>query len=119
MPKSLVIDDQRAIRNMFRSILESGGFEVTVAVDGKEGWTIACTHDFDVIVTDLHMPHIDGIQLTKRLRASKRHKFTPILIVSTESNVSKKELGKAAGASGWVVKPVNGKELLAALKKLI
>ena len=118
MPTSLVVDDQRAIRNMFKSILESGGYDVTLAEDGKDGWTKASIKDFDVIVTDLNMPNVDGIQLTKRLRASKRHKYTPILIISTVSNGAKKQLGRDAGASGWIVKPVNGDELLSALRKL-
>ena len=118
MPKSLVVDDQRAIRNMFKTILESGGYDVTLANDGKEGWSKACLEDFDVIVTDMNMPNVNGIQLTKRLRASKKHKFTPILIVSTISSATRKDQGREAGASGWIVKPVDGDELLAALKKL-
>lgn len=119
MPRALIIDDQMVMRRMFRMILEPEGFDITMAVDGKDGWLKAKDDDYDLILTDFYMPHMNGIELCKKLRQSHRHQFTPILVVSTESNESKKEEGREAGASGWIVKPIKAEVLLPALNRLL
>jgi two-component system chemotaxis response regulator CheY len=119
MPKALIVDDQLVMRRMFGTILEPEGFDITMAVDGSDGWIKAKIADFDLIITDYHMPHMNGVELCLKLRESTRHKFTPILIVSTESNTSKKQEGRDAGASGWIVKPIKAEILLPALKRLM
>jgi len=119
MKRILVVDDQLVMRNMFKSILASQGYDLTLAVDGKEAYSIATGADFDMVITDLYMPHVDGIQLTGKLRSLKAYQGKPILIVSTEGATSKKSEGKAAGATGWIVKPVSGDVLLPVVKKLI
>ena len=118
MPKVLIIDDQMVMRSMFNKILQPEGYDVTMAVDGQDGWEKAKDEDFDLILSDYHMPHMNGVELCQKLRASSRHQFTPILIVSTESNTSRKQEGRAAGASGWIVKPIKADVLLPALKRL-
>ena len=119
MTTTLIVDDQLAMRNMFKHILEKAGYECTLAVDGLHAWGIAERKDFDLIITDFYMPKMNGIELCAKLRSSERHKFTPILVVSTESNKTKKSEGKAAGASGWIVKPIKSDVLLPALRRLV
>jgi len=119
MKRILVVDDQLVMRNMFKSILAGQGYELTLAVDGKDAFTVATGNEFDLVITDLYMPHLDGIQLTEKLRKLTSYKGKPILIVSTEGATSKKAAGKAAGATGWIVKPVSGDVLLPVVRKLI
>ena len=119
MKRILVVDDQLVMRNMFKSILAPQGYDLVFAVDGKDAYVKARGANFDLVITDLYMPHIDGIQLTGKLRALAAYGKTPILIVSTESAVSKKTAGKEAGATGWIVKPVSGDVLLPVVKKLV
>ncbi len=119
MAKVLVVDDQLVMRNMFKAIFKSTEHEITVAVDGEDGYIQATKQRFDLILTDLYMPKLNGIELTKKLRGLSQYARTPILIVSTEGATAKKVEGKAAGASGWVVKPISDKILLPIVKKLI
>ncbi|PCJ47550.1 MAG: response regulator [Moraxellaceae bacterium] len=118
MVRILVADDQLVMRNMFKSILAPAGYDLTLAVDGKDAYTQATANDFDMIITDLYMPHMDGIELTAKLRTLKAYQGKPILIVSTESATKKKDAGKAAGATGWIVKPVSSDVLLPVVQKL-
>ena len=119
MKRILIVDDQLVMRNMFKSILSGHGYELTLSVDGKEAYSLATSSVFDMVITDLHMPHLDGIQLTVKLRSLQAYQGKPILIVSTEGATKKKVEGKAAGATGWIVKPVSSDVLLPVVKKLL
>lgn len=119
MKRILIADDQLVMRNMFKSILAGQGYQLELAVDGKHAYTLATSTSFDMVITDLYMPHLDGIQLTKKLRALKTYIGKPILIVSTEGATQKKAEGKAAGATGWIVKPVSSDVLLPVVHKLL
>jgi len=107
------------MREMVTFTLESAGYEVVQAVDGVEALRVAQGKKVDLVLTDINMPNKDGISLMKELRALPDYKFTPILFLPTESGSDKKEEGKAAGATGWIVKPFNPEQLLATIKKVL
>jgi two-component system chemotaxis response regulator CheY len=115
----LVVDDSSAIRQSVSFILEQAGYEVNCADDGLAGLQLASKSPFDLVLTDVNMPNLDGIGFTRKLRELPQHKFTPIIVLTTESQGSRMEEGKAAGATGWIVKPFETEKLLAVVKKLI
>ena len=119
MAKILIADDQLVMRNMFKVILKEEPHELTLAVDGQEAYDIAQTQRFDLVLSDLYMPKLDGIQLVEKLRALPNYKGVPILIVSTENKEEKKAAGRAAGANGWIIKPITKDRLLPAIHKLL
>ena len=120
MSKSiLIVDDQLAMRKMIQAALQGQNYELALAADGLEAYTEATKKRFDLIITDFHMPNCNGIELTKRLRKLQKYNGVPILVVSTESNAEKKGEGRAAGANGWMVKPINPERLIGAVKKLL
>jgi len=99
--------------------LQKAGYEVAEAVDGKDGIAKASGGKFDLIVTDLNMPNVDGIQLITAVRKLTGYSFIPILMLSTESQAEKKDAGRKAGATGWIVKPFNADQLVAVVQKLV
>jgi two-component system chemotaxis response regulator CheY len=107
------------MRQMVAFTLKGAGYDVTEAVDGQDALTKARSKQADVVLTDLNMPNMDGIQLIRELRKLPQYKFTPMLLLTTESAGDKKTEGKAAGATGWLVKPFNPEQLLATLKKVL
>lgn len=118
MKTVLTVDDSAVMRQMVRFTLEStGGYKCLEADDGKSALGVLSTHMPDVIVTDINMPHMNGYELTKTLRADARFKFTPIIMLTTETNESAMERGKEAGATGWMSKPFQPEKLLAILRK--
>ncbi len=119
MKKILAVDDSASIRQMVNFTLKGAGYDVVEAVDGKEGLAKAHADKFDMIITDLNMPHMDGIQLITAARKLPAYNFIPILMLTTESQAEKKEAGKTAGATGWIVKPFNAEQLIAVVKKLV
>ncbi|NQY27638.1 MAG: response regulator [Piscirickettsiaceae bacterium] len=119
MAKILVVDDSASMRQMVSFTLKSAGHDVTDAVDGQQALNIAKTQTFDVVLTDVNMPIMDGIALTRELRALPAYRFTPILVLTTEAGGDKKQEGRAAGATGWLVKPFNPDQLLATVKKVL
>lgn len=119
MKKILAVDDSASMRQMVSFTLKKAGFDVTEAKDGQEALDIAKNSEFDVVISDVNMPVMDGITLVKSLRGLPQFKFTPILMLTTESGTDKKTEGKAAGATGWIVKPFNPEQLLAVIKKVI
>ncbi len=119
MKKILAVDDSASMRQMVSFTLKKAGFDVTEAKDGQEALDIAKSSQFDVVISDVNMPVMDGITLVKNLRGLPQFKFTPILMLTTESGTDKKTEGKAAGATGWIVKPFNPEQLLAVIKKVI
>lgn len=119
MAKILTADDSASMRQMVSFTLKGAGYEVIEAVDGKDALQKAQGAKADLVLTDVNMPNLDGIGLVKQLRSLPNYKFTPILLLTTESAPEKKQEGKAAGATGWLVKPFNPDQLLATVKKVL
>jgi two-component system, chemotaxis family, chemotaxis protein CheY len=117
--KILVVDDSAAIRQSISFILTQEGYETIEASDGMEGLAALAKLDaVDLIITDVNMPNLDGIGFIKKARELDKFKFTPILVLTTESQGSKMNEGKEAGATGWIVKPFNSEKLLGIVKKV-
>ncbi len=116
----MTVDDSTSIRQMVAFTLGGAGYQVIEAVDGKDALDkLGDSSTIDMLVTDLNMPNLDGIELVKGVRAQQRHKFIPILLLTTESQETKKQQAKAAGASGWIVKPFNANQLIDVVRKLL
>jgi two-component system chemotaxis response regulator CheY len=119
MSKILAVDDSASMRQMVTFTLKGAGFEVVEAVDGVDGLAKAKSGAFDLVLSDVNMPNMDGIELVKNLRSLPNYKFTPILMLTTESGSNKKMEGKQAGATGWIVKPFNPDQLLNTIKRVL
>jgi two-component system chemotaxis response regulator CheY len=115
----LIVDDSASMRQLVTFALKDVGFEVVAAVDGKDALGKLNSAKVDMVVTDLNMPNMDGIELIKQLRSSTATKFTPVVMLTTESQESKKQEGKQAGASGWIVKPFTPDKLIEVIKKFV
>lgn len=115
----LTVDDSASMRQMVTFTLTGAGFEVVEAVDGKDGLAKLAGKKVNMIITDLNMPNMDGIEMVRNIRAMPEYKFIPIILLTTESQDSKKKEGKAAGATGWIVKPFKPEQLLAVIKKVL
>ena len=115
----LAVDDSASIRQMVAFTLKSAGYEVVEAVDGLDGLAKAKLQSFNLILTDQNMPRMDGLTLVRSLRALARYATTPILILTTESSEEMKAQGRAAGATGWLVKPFDPQKLIEVVKKVI
>ncbi len=119
MATILAVDDSASMRQMVSFTLKGAGFDVIEAADGKQALDKSKTTSFDLVLSDVNMPVMDGIELVKNLRTLPDYKFTPILMLTTESAGEKKMQGKNAGATGWLVKPFNPEQLLATIKKVM
>jgi len=117
--KILAVDDSLSIRKSLSFILGEEGYEVVEAEDGVDALEKAQADKFSLIITDINMPRMDGIELTKQIRQTQGYKFTPIIALTTENQQEKMQEGKAAGATGWIVKPFTAEKLLAVVKKII
>ena len=113
----LAVDDSASMRQMVSFTLQTAGFEVVEAVDGVDALAKAKDTQVDVVVSDVNMPNMDGIELIAALRALPQYKFTPMLMLTTESGGDKKSEGKAAGATGWIIKPFNPEQLVKTVNK--
>ncbi len=117
---ALIVDDSRTMRQMVAFTLTNAGFTVVEAEDGKDAVSkVSGGAKMDIVVTDLNMPEMDGIAIIKELRKMSTFKFTPILMLTTESAMEKKKEGKEAGATGWIVKPFNPEVLLKTIAKVL
>jgi two-component system chemotaxis response regulator CheY len=119
MTKILAVDDSASVRQMVTFTLQNAGYDVVNAVDGKDGLAKAGQDKFDMIITDLNMPNLDGIEMITQVRKLPGCSFIPILMLTTESQVEKKDAGRKAGATGWIVKPFNADQLISVIKKLV
>jgi len=119
MATILAVDDSASMRQMVTFTLKGAGFDVIEAADGKQAFDKAQTTAVDLVLSDVNMPVMDGIELVRNLRTLPDYKFTPILMLTTESAGDKKVQGKEAGATGWLVKPFNPEQLLATIKKVM
>ncbi len=115
----MTVDDSASVRQMVAFTLKQAGYEVIEAVDGQDALDKLEGKAVHLLIADLNMPNVDGIELIRRVRADSRHKFVPIVMLTTESQTSKKQEGKEAGATGWIVKPFKPEQLLAVVKKVV
>ncbi len=114
----LTVDDSRTMRDMLMLALTEAGFKVVQAVDGIDGLEALDAANADVIITDINMPRMDGFGFIEGVRANQRHRGTPILVLTTESDAEKKARARAAGATGWIVKPFNPEKLVDAIRRV-
>jgi two-component system chemotaxis response regulator CheY len=115
----MTVDDSASLRQMIAVVLRGGGYEVVEAMDGMDALSKLNGLELDLFLTDVNMPNMDGLELTRQLRAMPQYKFIPIVLLTTESNADKKAQGKAAGATAWIVKPFDPDQLLAVVKKVM
>jgi two-component system chemotaxis response regulator CheY len=116
---ALVVDDSTSMRQMVAYTLTQAGFTVLEGGNGQEGLDKLSGQKVALIITDLNMPVMDGLEFIKQVRAKPPYKFTPVLMLTTEAADSKKQAGKAAGATGWLVKPFNPQNLLQVIAKVV
>ncbi len=116
----LIVDDSSSLRTVVRLALNRAGYDVLEAGDGTEGLTqLDQAGKVNLIISDVNMPQMDGITFVTQVKQHPRHRFTPVIMLTTEGQDSKKEQGRAAGAKAWIVKPFNPPQLLDAVSKLI
>lgn len=116
--RALAVDDSKTMRDMVSFTLKGAGFEVIEAEDGKDAIAKLANSPVDIVITDLNMPNMNGFELIRSLRAQESYKFTPILMLTTEGDDSKKLEGKSAGATGWIIKPFNPEKLIQVINKV-
>lgn len=120
MAKSiLVVDDSETVRQVLQMTLSNAGFGVVEAEDGVDALQKLSAGQIDMLITDLNMPNMDGLELIKKVREKGAHRFTPIVMLTTESSEEKKLAGREAGASGWIVKPFKPEQLLKVVKMVL
>ncbi|MFQ3236779.1 MAG: two-component system chemotaxis response regulator CheY [Paraglaciecola sp.] len=115
----LIVDDSASIRQMVEMTLKSASYEVTTANDGQAGLDLCKVKQFDFVLTDQNMPRMDGLTFIKSLRAMANYRVTPLIVITTESGDDMKAQGRAAGATGWMVKPFDPKKLLEIAAKVL
>jgi two-component system, chemotaxis family, chemotaxis protein CheY len=119
MTSILTVDDSPPIRELVDNVLRQAGFDVTQAQDGVAALACARKNHFDLVLTDVHMPNMDGIQLIRSLRADPSYRHTPILMLTVDDAAQRRREGKAAGATGWIVKPLVPEHLVAAIRRAL
>ncbi len=115
----LVVDDSPSVRQVETFVLSGAGYEVVEAVDGQDALARLASGPVHLVLTDLNMPRLDGLGLVRALRAGAATRLTPIVMITTESEDAKKQEGKAAGATGWIVKPFTPEQLLAVVRRVL
>jgi two-component system, chemotaxis family, chemotaxis protein CheY len=115
----MTVDDSASIRQAVTFTLTQAGYDVMQASDGKEAIAKLGGSPVRLVLTDLNMPNMDGIGLIKWIRSQPSYRFMPVIMLTTESQESKKQEGKAAGATGWIIKPFKPEQLVAVIKKVI
>ncbi|MGE5364663.1 MAG: response regulator [Bacteroidota bacterium] len=117
--KIMTVDDSTSVRQMVSFTLREAAYEVIEAADGIDALNKLKTSQVNMIITDLNMPNLDGIGLIKSVRSNPLYKFIPIIMLTTESQDSRKNEGRQAGATGWIVKPFKPEQLLNVVKKVL
>lgn len=115
----MVVDDSETVRQVLHLTLGNAGYEVIEAEDGVEALSKLNGAGVDMMITDLNMPNMDGLELIHKVRAGENHRFAPIVMLSTESSEEKKQAGRKAGTSGWIVKPFKPEQLLKVVKMVL
>jgi len=120
MANILIVDDSNSMRQMVSFTLKQvGGHTLTECADGQHGLKAVQSQQFDLIITDMNMPNMNGMEFSKAVRARPDYKFTPILVLTTESSPEVKQQGREVGVTGWIVKPFNPDQLAAVVKKVL
>jgi two-component system chemotaxis response regulator CheY len=114
----LVVDDSAAIRELLQMALRAGGFEVIATADGAAAMAFLRESRVDLVITDINMPHMDGLDLIERIRREPRHSATPILVLSSESSPARRERAAVAGVNAWMSKPFSAARLMGAIGRL-
>ena len=114
----LTVDDSRTMRDMLMLALAGAGYRVIQAVDGVDGLETLNAEGADVVITDINMPRLDGFGMIEGVRADPKHRTTPILVLTTESDAAKKQRARDAGATGWIVKPFDPAKLVDAVRRV-
>ncbi|MEW6077361.1 MAG: response regulator [Thermodesulfobacteriota bacterium] len=115
----MVVDDSTSVRKMVAFTLENAGYKVLEAENGMDALEKLNGAQVNMFIVDLNMPHVDGFELTRSVRAMQEYRFTPIVMLTTESLEAKKREGKAAGATGWITKPFKPDQLIGVVKKVM
>lgn len=115
----LAVDDSTSMRRMVSFVLQDAGYEVLEAADGIEALGVAQSRLVSLVITDVNMPNMDGISLIRTLRALPGYQFTPLLMLTTESDPNRKQQGKQAGATGWILKPFSPEKLVNTVRKVL
>jgi len=115
----LIVDDSETVRQVLKLALGNAGYQVVEAEDGFDALAKLSGAQIDMLITDLNMPNMDGLELIKKVREEGKHRFTPIVMLTTESSEEKKKAGREAGASGWIVKPFKPEQLLKVVKMVL
>ena len=114
----LIVDDSTTMRAMVADVLRAGGYEVVAAIDGADALQKVAARGVQLVITDFNMPVMGGLELIEKLRAKPGFRFTPILVLTTETEDALKNRGKAAGATGWVTKPFDPARLIQVVNRL-
>lgn len=115
----MTADDSASMRQMISFTLKNAGYDVIEAVDGKDALEMLNGTQIHMLISDFNMPNMNGPELVRQVRAMPAYRFIPIIMLTTESQDSKKQEGKSAGATGWIVKPFKPEQLLAVVKKVL
>jgi two-component system, chemotaxis family, chemotaxis protein CheY len=115
----MTVDDSASMRQMVSITLKGAGYDVVEATDGRDALEKMEKHSIHMLITDINMPNLDGIGLVRKVRSHAVYRFIPIILLTTESQGSRKQEGKTAGATGWIVKPFKPDQLLGVVKKVI
>lgn len=115
----MVVDDSASVRQMVNFTIKHAGYDTVEAIDGQDALTKLKGSAVHMVITDLNMPNLDGIGLIREVRKDPVNRFVPIVMLTTESQDSKKQEGKAAGATGWIVKPFKPDQLIAVVRKVL
>jgi two-component system chemotaxis response regulator CheY len=119
MSEVLIVDDSHSIRELLTSVLQKAGYKVTSADNGQVGLETAQSSSYDLVITDINMPVMDGLELLSNLRSLPEYAFKPILILTTEFSQEMKMKGKQAGATGWLVKPFDPDKLISVIARIL
>ncbi len=115
----MIVDDSASMRQLVAFTIKDAGYDVLLAENGRDALEKMARAKVDMVITDLNMPEMDGITLIRELRGKADYKFVPIVMLTTESQEAKKQEGRAAGASGWIVKPFSPSQLMDVVKKFV
>lgn len=115
----MIVDDAKSMRGLISMTLQSAGYEVVEACDGQDALDKIGRHNVNMVISDLNMPNMNGIELIKSLKQDPKYKFLPIVMLTTESEDSKKKEGQMAGAKAWLVKPFKPETVLKVVQKII
>ncbi|OGQ51851.1 MAG: two-component system response regulator [Deltaproteobacteria bacterium RIFCSPLOWO2_02_FULL_53_8] len=119
MKTIMVVDDSASVRQVVNIILKNSGYDVIEASDGVDAMHKLCGRKVSLVICDVNMPNMDGITFVRTMKTSQTHKFTPVIMLTTESSASRKDEGRQAGAKAWFVKPFKPETMLEAVSKLV